>query len=259
MMGSRSRSRASGMPMGTDTFQISNASPPRRVLFKISGEMLAASDGRGIDSDRLRDLAEDIRGARAFKCEMALVVGAGNIVRGAQLATEGVNRATADYMGMLGTVINALALADILRLKGVPARVMTAIRMAPAAEPYERAAALDSIERGEVVIFAAGTGNPYFTTDTAAALRAVEIGADLLAKGTKVDGVYDKDPALHADALLHRRVSYDQVLKDRLGVMDAAAVAMCRDNSLPVLVFRLDFMRSLQRVAAGNTDGTLME
>lgn len=236
-------------------------SPPRwrRILFKLSGEMLAGSDGRGIDSDRLRNVAEELRAARALECEMGVVVGAGNIVRGAELATEGVDRATADYMGMLGTVINALALADVLASSGVPARVMTAIRVAPAAEPYQREAALAAIERGEVVIFAAGTGNPFFTTDTAAALRAAEIGADLLAKATKVEGVYDKDPALHADAVMYRKVSYDEVLGDRLGVMDATAVALCRDHDLPVLVFRLGFDGSLSRVAAGSADGTLME
>lgn len=236
-------------------------SPPRRrrILFKLSGEMLAGSDGRGIDSGRLRNVAEELRAARVLECEMAVVVGAGNIVRGAELATEGVDRATADYMGMLGTVINALALADMLASSGVPARVMTAIRMAPAAEPYQREAALAAIKRGEVVVFAAGTGNPFFTTDTAAALRAVEIGADLLAKATKVEGVYDKDPALHADAVMYRKVSYDQVLTDRLGVMDATAVALCRDHDLPVLVFRLEFDGSLSRVAAGSADGTLME
>ena len=235
--------------------------PPRwrRILFKLSGEMLAGSDGRGINSDHLRNIADEIRSVRALECETAVVVGAGNIVRGAELAPQGVDRATADYMGMLGTVINALALADALALLGVPARVMTAIRMAPAAEPYAREAALAAIERGEVVIFAAGTGNPYFTTDTAAALRAAEIGADLLAKATKVEGVYDKDPALHPDAVMYREVSYDQVLRDRLGVMDATAVALCRDNKLPVLVFRLGFDGSLARVAAGSVDGTLME
>lgn len=247
--------------MPTSAASSDKPSPPRcrRVLFKLSGEMLAGSDGRGIDSDRLRSVAEEIRAARALNCEMAVVVGAGNIVRGAELATEGVDRATADYMGMLGTVINALALADMLASSDIPARVMTAIRMAPAAEPYARRAALAAIESGEVVIFAAGTGNPYFTTDTAAALRAVEIGADLLAKATKVAGVYDKDPVLHADAVMYRRVPYDQVLRDRLGVMDATAVALCRDNNLPVLVFRLGFDGSLARVAAGSADGTLME
>lgn len=246
------------MPTGTAA---SREPPPRwrRILFKLSGEMLAGSDGRGINSDHLRSIAEEIRSVRALECETAVVVGAGNIVRGAELAPQGVDRATADYMGMLGTVINALALADALALLGVPARVMTAIRMVPAAEPYAREAALAAIERGEVVIFAAGTGNPYFTTDTAAALRAAEIGADLLAKATKVEGVYDKDPALHPDAVMYREVSYDQVLRDRLGVMDATAVALCRDNKLPVLVFRLGFDGSLARVAAGSVDGTLME
>ena len=161
-------------------------------------------------------------------------------------------------MGMLGTVINSLALADLLVSRGVPARVLSAIPMQPAAQPYSRGTAVEALRRGTVVIFAAGTGNPYFTTDTAASLRAVEVGADLLAKGTKVDGVYDKDPTVHADASAYERISYDQVLARRLGVMDATAVAMCRDNAVPVLVFGLSEEGSIARVASGEFPGTLM-
>lgn len=231
---------------------------PRRIVFKLSGEMLASAGRSGIDTDRLSWLADEVKVARAKQVQIGLVLGAGNFVRGASLARTGVERTTADYMGMLGTVINSLALADLLVSRGVPARVLSAIPMQPAAQPYSRGTAVEALRRGTVVIFAAGTGNPYFTTDTAASLRAVEVGADLLAKGTKVDGVYDKDPAVHADASAYERISYDQVLARRLGVMDATAVAMCRDNAVPVLVFGLSEEGSIARVASGEFPGTLM-
>lgn len=231
---------------------------PRRIVFKLSGEMLAGSDGQGIDPSRLAWLADEIQAARSIGAQLALVVGAGNFIRGAALSREGIQRATADHMGMLGTVINALALADLLLARGIPVRLMSAIRMEPVAESYDRSEAIEALGSGAIVIFAAGTGNPYFTTDTAASLRAVEIGADLLAKATKVDGVYDKDPAVHSDARLYRSISYDQVLAQRLGVMDATAVAMCRDNRIRVLVFGLNAAGSLSRVASGEVHGTLM-
>ncbi len=231
---------------------------PRRIVFKLSGEMLAGPEGSGIGSARLSWLADEITTARSERVQIGLVLGAGNFVRGATLARTGVERTTADYMGMLGTVINSLALADLLIARGVPTRVLSAIPMQPAVEPYSRAAAVEALGQGTVVIFAAGTGNPYFTTDTAATLRAAEVGADLLAKGTKVDGVYDKDPAVHADARAYERISYDQVLAQRLRVMDATAIAMCRDNALPVLVFGLSEAGSLARVASGEFPGTLM-
>jgi uridylate kinase len=231
---------------------------PLRIVFKLSGEMLAGPEGSGIGPSRLAWLADEIKAARSEQVQIGLVLGAGNFLRGASLARTGVERTTADYMGMLGTVINSLALADLLVARGVPARVMSAIRMQPVAEPYSRAAAVEALGQGTVVIFAAGTGNPYFTTDTAASLRAAEVGADLLAKGTKVDGVYDKDPAIHADASVYEKISYDQVLARRLGVMDATAVAMCRDNALPVLVFGLGEAGSLARVASGELRGTLV-
>ncbi len=229
----------------------------RRILFKVSGEALAR-DGVGLDTQRLSWLADQIRAARASGPEIAIVVGAGNFVRGRDLADSGIERTTADYIGMLGTVMNAMALRDLLVARGVPARAMSAIPMLPAVENYRRDVAVAALGRGEVVLFGAGTGNPYFTTDTAAALRAVEIGADLLAKGTKVDGIYDKDPVLHQDARIYERLDYDQVLADRLGVMDATAVALCRENALPVLVFRLTSPDSLAAVAAGEGLGTLM-
>lgn len=231
---------------------------PRRVLFKLSGEMLADPDACGIAQTRLAWLAGEIASARSEGGEVALVLGAGNFVRGAALSGAGIERTTADHMGMLATLINSLALAEALRAAGVPSRVLSAIPCTAVAEDYGRGAAVASLERGEVVLLAGGTGNPYFTTDTAASLRAVEIGADVLAKGTKVGGVYDRDPVLHPDAKAFATVSYDQVLAERLAVMDATAVAMCRDHSLRVLVFGLDEEGVLARVARGETPGTLM-
>lgn len=231
---------------------------PRRVLFKLSGEMLAGPGACGIAHARLAWLAGEVASARSEGAEVALVLGAGNFVRGAALAGAGIERTTADHMGMLATLINSLALAEALRAAGVSSKVFSAVPCAAVAEAYGRGAAVAALERGEVVVLAGGTGNPYFTTDTAASLRAVEIGADVLAKGTKVGGVYDKDPALHSDARVFETVSYDQVLAERLAVMDATAVAMCRDHSLKVLVFGLDEEGVLARVARGETPGTLM-
>lgn len=232
--------------------------PPRRIVFKLSGEMLGSPNAAGIDTSRLAWLADEVAQARGRGVQIGLVLGAGNFVRGAELAGSGVERTTGDYMGMLGTVINSLGLAGLLRARGVPAVVMSAIPMQPIARPYSPSSAARSLGEGNVVIFGAGTGNPYFTTDTAASLRAVEVGADLLAKGTKVDGVYDKDPAVHTDARPYAKISYDQVLAERLGVMDATAVAMCRDNGLPVLVFGLKRAGGMARVASGEFPGTLV-
>ncbi len=230
---------------------------PRRILFKLSGEMLAGAAGP-VDPARLAWLAGEIEDARSCGAQLAVVVGAGNFVRGAALAATGIDRVTADYMGMLGTVVNAMALAGALAARGVPASAMSAIRVEPAAPPYSRSEAVRALEEGAVVVLGAGTGNPYFTTDTAASLRAVEVGADLLAKGTKVDGVFDRDPVVHPDARAYSTVTYDRVLAGRLAVMDATSVAMCRDHELPVLVFRLDRPGSLARVARGEIAGTLM-
>ena len=220
--------------------------------------MLGGDGGQGIDPGRLRWLAEEIGAAREAGAQVAVVVGAGNFVRGAAVAGSGVSRVTADYMGMLGTVINAMALADALSASGTPSKALSAIRMQPAAEPYSSAAALAALDQGGTPVLGGGTGNPYFTTDTAASLRAVEIGADILAKGTKVPGVFDKDPAVFSDARAYSKISYDDVLSRRLGVMDATAVAMCRDNSLPVVVFAMDDPGALARIARGETTGTLM-
>ena len=231
---------------------------PRRIVFKLSGEMLAGTDGFGVSPAALAALAADLKAAAASGVEIALVVGGGNFFRGVRASETGIRRVTVDRMGMLATAINALALADFLNAAGAPAQVMSAVPMGSGLEPYDRERALALLGEGVIVVFAAGTGSPYFTTDTAASLRAVEIGADLLAKATKVDGVYDKDPAAHADARRYAKISYDRVLADGLAVMDAAAVALCRDNGMPVLVFDLGAKGGIGRVAAGEMPGTLM-
>ncbi len=232
--------------------------PPRRILLKLSGEMLGASSGCGVDPGRLQSLAEEIRAARAEGARMAVVVGAGNIVRGSAMAGSRLGRVTADFMGMLGTVINAMALAEVLTATGTPSRAMSAIRMQPAVEPYHRDTAMVALDEGVTTVLGGGTGNPYFTTDTAASLRAVELGVDILVKGTKVPGVFDKDPSTHPDARVYASVTYDEVLARRLGVMDATAVAMCRDHSLPVVVFAMSEPGALARIARGERTGTMM-
>ncbi len=231
---------------------------PKRILLKLSGEMLAGSEGFGVDAATLATLTADLSAAVAEGAEIALVVGGGNFFRGIKASESGIRRVTVDHMGMLATVINALALADYLNVSGTATRVMSAIPMGSVAEAFDREKAREYLRQGSLLIFAAGTGSPYFTTDTAASLRAIEIEADLLAKATKVDGVYDKDPAAHSDAKRYEKISYDQVLADGLGVMDAAAVALCRDNKMPVLVFNLADRGSIARVINGETPGTLM-
>jgi uridylate kinase len=229
-----------------------------RILLKLSGEVMAGPAGFGIDSDRIRALANDIAEVVHTGTQLGLVVGGGNFFRGVAAAARNMDRVTADHMGMLATVINGLALQDALEQAGVPTRVMTAIEMRQVAEPYIRRRAVRHLEKGRVVIFAAGTSNPYFSTDTAAALRALEIRSDILAKATRVDGVYDKDPLKHSDAVLYRRITYTEVLARGLGVMDASAVAMCRDNHLPVLVFNLNTTGNIMRMARGEALGTLI-
>ncbi len=235
-----------------------NMAKPKRILLKLSGEMLAGSEGFGVDAATLSSLTADLSAAVADGTEIALVVGGGNFFRGIKASESGIRRVTVDHMGMLATVINALALADYLNVAGTATRVMSAIPMGSVAEVFDREKAREYLRQGSLLIFAAGTGSPYFTTDTAASLRAIEIEADLLAKATKVDGVYDKDPAVHSDAKRYEKISYDQVLADGLGVMDAAAVALCRDNKMPVLVFNLAESGSIARVINGETSGTLM-
>ena len=230
--------------------------PWRRVLLKISGESLSGEGRGGIDGEPLHALAAEIAKAADLGVEIAIVNGGGNIVRGAQLAIKGVGRATADYMGMLATVINALALQDVLESLGRPTRVLSAIEMRGVAEPYIRRRAMRHLEKGRVVILAGGSGHPYFSTDTTAALRGSELGSQALLKGTKVDGVYDKDPKSHSDATRFSSLSFDEVYARRLAVMDLTAITMCRENSLPIVVFDMGVPGNLARVLSGERLGT---
>jgi uridylate kinase len=231
----------------------------KRILLKLSGEALCGNiGGFGIDSGTLRNVCAELAEVHALGCELGLVIGGGNIFRGLKASVQGMDRTSADYMGMLATVINGLAVQDALEKCGVPTRVMTALTINQVAEPYIRRRAVRHLEKGRAVIFAAGTGNPYFSTDTAAALRAMEIQATVLCKATKVHGVYTKDPIKYADATMFRRVSYDRFLQERMGVMDSTAVSMCRDNKLPIRVFALADRGNIQRVVQGEDIGTLV-
>lgn len=229
-----------------------------RILLKLSGAVLAGEAQFGIDGERLELLAAEVAEVARAGIQLGLVVGGGNFFRGITAAARNMDRVTADHMGMLATVINALALQDALERQEVPARVMTAIEMHQVAEPYIRRRAMRHLEKGRVVIFAAGTSNPYFSTDTAATLRALEVRAQIVCKATRVDGVYDKDPEKHPDAILYPEVSYHEVLSKSLQVMDASAVAMCRDNNLPILVFNLNTSGNIMRVSMGEPIGTLI-
>jgi uridylate kinase len=229
-----------------------------RILLKISGEALLGSRTYGVDPEVCAGIATQLARVRSDEVEVAIVVGGGNIFRGLAAAAKGMDRATGDYMGMLATVMNSLALQDALEKQDVPTRVMTAIAMNEVAEPYIRRRAMRHLEKGRVVILAAGTGNPYFTTDTAAALRAVEIGAEVLLKATKVDGVYSADPLVHPDARRLDRLTYSQVLADRLGVLDSTAVSLCMDNDMPIIVFDMKQGDNIRRAAAGEPVGTLI-
>lgn len=215
--------------------------------------------GYGIDRDVLARIASEMKDVIATGVQLAVVIGGGNIFRGVAPGAQGMDRATADYMGMLATVINALALQDALKHMAVAARVQSAIRMDQLAEPYIRQRAIRYLEKNIVVIFAAGTGNPFFTTDTAASLRAMEIDADIVLKATKVDGVYSKDPLQHADAKLYDSLTYDEVLEQRLGVIDAAAIALCRERDLPVRVFNMRKPGNILRIVLGENEGTLVQ
>jgi uridylate kinase len=231
----------------------------RRVMLKLSGEALAGvENGFGIDPNTLQVLASEVADAHALGAECAVVIGGGNIFRGLSGSSKGMDRATADYMGMLATVINALALQDTLERLKVPTRTLSALDIRQVAEPYIRRRAIRHLEKGRVVIFAAGTGNPYFSTDTAAALRSMEIGAELLCKATKVEGVYDKDPMKHSDAVMYKHLSYDRCLTDRIGVMDSTAITLCRENKLPIRVFALLKRGNIKRVLLGEDVGTLV-
>lgn len=228
----------------------------RRVVVKLSGEVLSGKEGgQGIDTATLKATANELAEVHATGVQIGIVVGGGNIFRGLRAASEGMDRGQSDYMGMLATVINSLALQDALERCGVPTRVMTAIEIKQVAEPYIRRRAMRHLEQGHVVVFGAGTGNPYFSTDTAAALRAMEIRADGLLKATKVDGIYDRDPRRHPDAKMLERVSYDRFLADHLGVMDSTAVTLCRENGLPIRVFKMT-PGNIRRVCLGENVGT---
>jgi uridylate kinase len=230
----------------------------RRILLKLSGEAAMGDQAFGIDPVTVARVAGEVKAARDRAFELCLVIGGGNIFRGMAGAAKGMDRATADYMGMLATVMNALAMQDALEQVGAETRVMSAIPMAAVCEPYIRRRAERHLEKGRIVIFAAGTGSPYFTTDTGAALRAAELRCDALFKGTSVDGVYDSDPKLNAGAVRFDRVSYDRVLGDNLKVMDAAAIALCRDNGIPIVVFNIREEGNLARVLAGDGRATVV-
>lgn len=230
----------------------------RRVLLKLSGEALMGSLDYGIEPAVIQRIAEEISQVQKLGVEVAVVIGGGNIFRGAGLARSGMDRVTGDHMGMLATVMNALAIQDALESIDVYARVMSALEINAVCEDYIRRRAVRHLEKGRIVILAAGTGNPFFTTDTAAALRAIEIGADVLLKATKVSGVYDSDPALNSDASMYDTVSFDKVLVDKLNVMDATAVVMCRDNNLPLRIFNMTEVDSLIRAMTDADVGTLV-
>lgn len=239
---------------------MTNAAPKyRRVLLKLSGEALVGKSGYGIDVEILKSVAREIGELKEVGVQIAMVIGAGNIFRGADLAAGGMERVTADHIGMLGTVINALALQDALERQGCFARVMSAIRINELCEDYLRRRAIRHLEKGRVVIFAAGTGNPFFTTDSAASLRAIEVDADLMIKSTKVDGVYSADPMKEPNATRYARLSYDEVLVKKLGVMDATAVVLCRDHNLSLRVIDMNKPGSLIRSVMGEDEGTLVE
>jgi uridylate kinase len=227
-----------------------------RVLLKLSGEALMGDKGYGIDQQIVENIAREVLEVKALGVELALVVGGGNIFRGLAGATRGMDRSTADYMGMLATVMNSLALQDAIERKGGETRVMSAIRMAEVAEPYIRRKAVRHLEKGRTVIFAAGTGNPFFSTDTAASLRAMEIGAQAILKGTKVDGVYDKDPVGNPDAKRFDTLSYMEVLQRELNVMDSTAISLCKDNNLPIVVFNSTVVGNIVRAISGENIGT---
>jgi len=229
-----------------------------RVLLKLSGEALAGEAGSGIDPRVLLSLAAEVRDVCETGCELAIVVGGGNIFRGMKAAEMGIDRATADYMGMLATILNSLALQDALEKAGVATRVMSAIDVQQVAEPYIRRRAQRHVEKGRVVIFAAGTGNPFFTTDTAASLRAIEMGAAVIMKGTRVDGIYDADPEENKDARRYDRLSYLDVLNGRLTVMDSTAVTLCMENEMPIIVFDATTPGNILRAVMGEQIGTLV-
>lgn len=230
-----------------------------RILLKLSGEALAGNQGSGINTDTLQEIALGVKKAHSLGVQIGIVIGGGNIFRGLAASATGMDRASSDYMGMLATCINSLALQDALEKIDLPTRVQTAIAMAEIAEPYIRRKAIRHLEKGRIVIFAAGTGNPYFTTDTAAALRAMEINADVILKATKVDGIYDKDPLKNPNAEKFSNLSYIDVLNKGIQVMDSTAISLCMDNKLPIITFSLKDPNNIARVVCGEKVGTLVK
>ena len=231
----------------------------KRVVLKISGEALEGDLGYGIDFNVVKDIAQQIKEIKKLGLELVIVIGGGNIFRGVEAASEGLDRSAADYMGMLATVINSLAMQDVLEKQGVMTRVQTAIEMQELAEPYIRRKAIRHLEKGRVVILAGGTGNPYFSTDTAAALRAVEIDADVILKATKVDGVYSSDPVKNKKAVKYRTLKYIDILKKSLKVMDSTAISLCMDNKLPIIVFNLKKKGNIKKIILGYKIGTTVK
>lgn len=230
----------------------------KRILLKLSGEALMGDRGYGIDPETVDYMSHEVRSVAKLGVEIAVVIGGGNIFRGVEASVEGIERASADYMGMLATVINALALQNSLERHKIPTRVQSAIEMRELAEPYIRRKAVRHLEKKRIVIFAAGTGNPYFTTDTAAALRAMEIGADVILKGTKVNGVYSADPVKNPDAKRFKKIKYIDVLKKGIAVMDSTAISLCMDNSLPIIVYNMRKKGNLKKIIEGKRIGTIV-
>lgn len=230
----------------------------KRILLKLSGEALAGSQGTGINTAVIKQIAQDVKAAHETGVQIGIVIGGGNIFRGIAASAQGMDRASSDYMGMLATCINSLALQDALEKENVPTRVQSAIEMAEIAEPYIRRRAIRHLEKGRIVIFGAGTGNPYFTTDTAASLRAMEINAEVLMKATKVDGIYDCDPAKNSNAKKYDKISYIDVLKQGLQVMDSTAISLCMDNKLPILTFNLAKEGNILKAIYGENIGTMV-
>ena len=230
----------------------------QRVLLKLSGEVLAGENGFGIDPAKATQLAVEVKSIHDLGIDIGLVIGAGNIFRGMQAAAKGMQRVTGDYLGMLATIMNAICVQDALENLGTVTRTLSAITVAQIAEPYIRRRAIRHLEKGRIVVVAGGTGNPYFTTDTAAALRATELGAEVLIKGTKVDGVYDKDPVVHSDAIKYDRVSYKEAIQKELRIMDMTAISLCKENSLPIKVFNINRNGDLKKLILGEPIGTLV-
>ena len=230
----------------------------QRILLKLSGEVLAGEEGFGIDPAKATQLAVEVKSIHDLGIDIGLVIGAGNIFRGMQAAAKGMQRVTGDYLGMLATIMNAICVQDALENLGTITRTLSAITVAQITEPYIRRRAIRHLEKGRIVVVAGGTGNPYFTTDTAAALRATELGAELLIKGTKVDGVYDKDPVVHSDAIKYDRVSYTEAIQKELRIMDMTAISLCKENSLPIKVFNINRNGDLKKLILGEPIGTLV-